>query len=181
MPDRKPDSPMLALLRHIARTLVAIVVLAYTLLDELLFPIFRPLLRWLGHLRLFEQIGALIGRLPPYVVLALLAVPFVLIEPAKVYALLLIGTGHLVTGVVTMLVAQVLSLLIIERIYHAGHAPLMRIGWFRALMGWIITLRDKALGLLRQTAAWRLTIRQTRRVKAWARLAWAWALGKKAG
>jgi hypothetical protein len=168
------------LLRLVVRIVVAVFVVGYTLLDELLFPLFRPLIRWLGHLRLFERIGVLIGQLPPYVVLVLLAVPFVLIEPAKVYALLLIATGHIVTGVGLMLVAQVLSLLILERIYHAGHAPLMRIGWFKAVMGWVIALRDKALGVIRATAAWRFAVRQARRVKAWSRLAWAWALGKKA-
>lgn len=169
------------LMRLAARALVAVFVVGYTLLDELLFPIFRPLLRWLGHLRLFERLGALIGGLPPYLVLVLLAVPFVLIEPAKVYALLLIATGHVITGAVTMLVAQVLSLLILERIFHAGYQPLMRIGWFKAVMDWIIALRDKALNLIHQAAAWRFAVRQARRVKAWARLAWAWALGRKAG
>jgi hypothetical protein len=168
------------LLRRLARAMVAVFVVGYTLLDELLFPIFRPLIRWLGQLGIFERIGVLIGQLPPYLVLLLLGVPFVLIEPLKVYALLLIATGQLVTGVMLMLLAQVLSLLILERIYHAGHAPLMRIAWFRAVMGWVIALRDKALGLIRATSAWRFAMRQARRVKAWARLAWAWALGKKA-
>lgn len=156
-------------LRGALRFVVAIGVVIYTILDELLFPLVRPLIGWLGHLRLFERLGQLIGRSPPYAVLVLLAVPFVIIEPAKVYALYLFATGHLVSGVVLLVVAQILSLLICERIYHAGHGPLMRIGWFRTLMTWIVALRDKALGLIRSTAAWRATTRMVRGVREWFR------------
>jgi hypothetical protein len=156
-------------LRGVLRFVVAIGVVIYTILDELLFPLVRPLIAWLGRLRVFERLGTLIGRSPPYAVLLLLAVPFVIIEPAKVYALYLFATGHLLSGVVLLIVAQILSLLICERIYHAGHAPLMRIGWFRMLMGWIIALRDKALGLIRATSAWRAAVRMIRSVRSWFR------------
>jgi len=165
--DRRPA--WLAPLRAIGRVVVGIGVVVYTLLDELLFPMVRPLIAWLGRLQLFARLGALIGCSPPYAVLVLLAVPFVIIEPAKVYALYLFATGHLVSGVVLLVIAQVLSLLICERIYHAGHAPLMRIGWFRRLMGWLVALRDKALGLIRSTAAWRASVGMFRSVKAWFR------------
>ena len=105
-------------------------------------------------MKLFERLGALIGASPPYLVLVYLAVPLILIEPMKVYALVLFATGHLISGAVLLLIAQVLSLLICERIYHAGHGPLMRIGWFRLLMGWIIALRDKALARVKSSPAW---------------------------
>ena len=156
-------------IRAVARFVVAVLVVAYTLLDELLFPLFRPAIRWLGELRLFQRLGALIGGLPPYVALVLLAVPFVIIEPAKVLALWVIATGHVIEGVVLLLIAQVLSLLICERIFHAAYGPLMRIGWFKAVLGWLFGVRDWALAIARETAVWKAAVGMGRGVRDWVR------------
>jgi hypothetical protein len=155
--------------RAVVRFVVAVAVLAYTLLDELLFPLFRPAILWLSGLRLFQRLGALIGRLPPYVALVLLSVPFVIIEPAKVAALWVVATGHVVEGTVLLLVAQVLSLLICERIFHAAYGPLMRISWFKAVLGWVFALRDKALAIGRATAVWKAAVAMGRSVREWVR------------
>jgi len=155
--------------RAVARFVVAVLVVAYTLLDELLFPLFRPAIRWLSELQLFQRLGVLIGRLPPYVALVLLAVPFVIIEPAKVLALLIVAQGHVIEGVVLLLIAQVLSLLICERIFHAAYVPLMRIGWLKAVLGWLFSLRDKALAIGRATAVWKAAVAMGRGVRDWVR------------
>ena len=157
------------IIRAVARFVVAVLVIGYTLLDELLFPLFRPAIRWLSGLRLFQRLGVLIGALPPYVALVLLAVPFVIIEPAKVLALLIVAEGHVIEGVVLLLIAQVLSLLICERIFHAAYEPLMRIGWFKAVLGWLFALRDKALAIARDTAAWKAAVAMGRGVRDWVR------------
>jgi len=159
----------MTVVRAIARFVVAVLVVAYTLLDELLFPLFRPAIRWLSELRLFQRLGALIARLPPYVALVLLAVPFVIIEPAKVGALWVMATGHVIEGVVLLLIAQVLSLLICERIFHAAYEPLMRIGWFASVLGWLFGIRDRALALARGTAVWKAAVAIGRGVRDWVR------------
>lgn len=156
-------------LRQIGRFLVTVAVVIYTLLDELVFPLVRPLLRWLGALQLFQRLGAFIGRLPPYVVLGLLAVPFVIIEPAKLVAVYIAATGHVVLGTVMLLIAEALSILVCERIYHAGYEPLMRIGWFARLMGWLVKLRDRAFALVRATAAWKAAVSMVQAIRAWFR------------
>ena len=158
---------VIRIVRGLVRIVVGIGVVGYTLLDALLFPLVRPLLGWLGRLRVFERLGRAIGQLPPYAALVALAVPFAAIEPAKVYALYLVAIGQAVAGIGLLILAQVLSLLVCERIYHAAHAPLMRIGWFRALMGWVTRLRDRALGWIRATAAWRLAAQVAKRVRDW--------------
>ena len=155
--------------RVVARFLVTVAVVVYTILDELLFPLFRPAIRWLGELRLFQRLGALIQRLPPYAVLMLLAVPFIVIEPAKVFALYWGAVGHPFQGLILLLIAQVVSILTCDRIFHVGYEPLMRIGWFKRLMTWLIGLRDKALGWAKSTAAWKAGAELVRSVRNWLR------------
>ena len=160
---------MMDVLKAVARFAVAVAVVAYTLLDELLSPVFRPAIRWLSALRLFQRLGEAIGRLPPYGALVLLAVPFVIIEPAKVGALWVIATGRVVEGTVLLLIAHAMSLLICERIFHAGYGPLMRIGWFRALLDWLFSIRDRAIAWGKDTAAWKAAVGVARNVREWVR------------
>ena len=169
MTDKQAMPAWRRVIRGIGRAVVTIAVVIYTVLDELLFPLFRPLIRWLGELRLFQRLGALIGRLPPYVALVLLAVPFVVIEPAKLFAVYWGATGHVVQGTILLLIAQVLSLLICERIFHAAYEPLMRIGWLKALLGWLFGLRDRAIGWARSTAAWQAAAGWVRGAREWLR------------
>lgn len=163
------SNPVHQALRAVARFIVTVGVVIYTVLDELLFPLVRPLLRWLGELQLFQRLGALIGRLPPYVVLVCLAVPFVVIEPLKLFSVYWIAIGHVATGVAILIAAHLLSLLTVERLYHAGYGPLMQIGWFRALMGWLVGLRDRALAWVRATRLWQSSVAMVRSVRAWLR------------
>jgi hypothetical protein len=163
------DNPVLRVLRAIARFVVTIAVVIYTLLDELLFPLVRPLLRWLGDLKLFQKLGAWIAGLPPYVVLVLLAVPFILIEPAKVFAVYWTATGHVIQGAILLLIAQIVSLLTCERIFHVGHDKLMQIGWFKRLMTWLFGLRDKALNWAKSSKIWQSAAEMIKSVRTWFR------------
>ena len=156
-------------LRAIGRFLVGIVVVGYAILDTLLSPLFRPLIRYLSGLRLFEAIGALLARLPPYVVLLILAVPFVVLEPLKVFALYWFALGHLIQGGILLIVAHGLSILTLERLYHAGKSQLMKIGWFARVMGWLGALRDAALNFAKATGAWKWAAETATAVRAWFR------------
>jgi hypothetical protein len=159
----------MSLVRLVARVIATVIVLFWTALDILIFQPLRPLIAWLSRLKFFETIGALIGRTPPYGVLVLLAVPFVLIEPLKIVALYWIATGLVIRGAILMVFSYVLSILTLDRIYHAGRGPLMRIGWFARLMAWIVGLRDMALGGVKATAAWKWASARARSVRQWAR------------
>ena len=162
-------NPAVQALRAVVRAVAALVVIIWAVFDELLFPLFRPLVAWLSRLKLFEAIGALIGRLPPYAVLVLLAVPFVLIEPLKIVALYWMATGLFIRGVLLLIFSYVLSIFTLDRIYHAGKGQLLRIGWFARLMGWIGGLRDWAFGWVKATAAWQWAARVARGARDWLR------------
>ena len=103
-------------IRVVGRFIVAVAVVGYTVLDELLFPLFHPLIRWLTGLRLFQRIGEWLGRLPSYAALVALGIPFVIIEPMKVVAIWWAGTGHIISGTIALLMAHVLSLLVVDEV-----------------------------------------------------------------
>ncbi|MDB5541259.1 MAG: hypothetical protein JWQ89_2986 [Devosia sp.] len=169
MTDERAIPTWRRVLRAIGRAIVIVAVVIYTLLDDLLFPLFRPLIRRLGELRLFQRLGDLIASLPPYAVLVLLAVPFVILEPAKLFAVYRGATGHVVQGTALLLVAHALSLLVSERLFHAGYEPLMRIGWFKALLDWLFGLRDLAINWAKGTTAWQAAAGWVRGVREWLR------------
>ena len=163
------SNPATEVLRIIGRSIALVLVVLWAILDTLLFPLFRPLINWLASLKLFEAIGGLIGRSPPYLVLVMLAVPFVVLEPLKVFALYWFALGHLIQGGILLIVAHGLSILTLDRIYHAGKGQLDKIGWFARLMGWVVGLRDWAFGWVKQTTAWQAAARMGSDVRNWFR------------
>jgi hypothetical protein len=164
-PAGRPPALWLAPLRFVGRVLLSILLILWTLLDEVLFPLLRPLLAALTRLRLFEAIGAGLGRLPPYAALLALAVPFVIIEPIKAFALYWFGIGHLVQGGILYVISHLASLLIVDRIYHAAQTPLMRIAWFKRLMTWLAGIRQIGLDWAKSTALWQSSARLASTVK----------------
>ena len=97
----------------------------------------RPTLR-----RRIEELG-------PYQSLALLAVPFCLVEPLKLVAVAIAGTGHWITGSITIVCAYAASLLVVERLFKIVKPKLLTLPWFARLWNWLLALRGRALGWLR--------------------------------
>lgn len=146
------------IVRRILRVLAEIVVGVYVILDGLIAPLFRPIMRFLSTLELVRRIERWIVSLPPYVILVVLVVPFGIAELTKVYAVFLMGTGHFKTGFTIFVGAYVATVLVCERILHAGKPQLMKIGWFAVVYTWIIAFKDRILAWFRATAAWRLAV-----------------------
>jgi hypothetical protein len=143
----------------------AIVVL-YIVLDGIVAPVFGPLLRWVARLRLVIRLQDAVAVLPPYAILVLVGVPMLIAEPAKLYALWLLSQGLFWAGIATITAAYVLSLIIAERIYHAGRAKLRTIAWFARLMDWLTSIRDHFLALVRASWIWTYSAKLKRRSKA---------------
>jgi len=162
-------NPLTAVMRLIGRAIATVIVVVWLVFEVLLLPLVRPVVHWLGRLALFEKLGALIGSLPPYAVLVLLAIPFVLVEPLKAIGLYWMATGLVVRGLALFVFAHLVSLLTLDRIYHAGHTQLMQIGWFARLMTWLISLRDRAFAMARSTPAWRWSAKTVAKLRTWVR------------
>jgi hypothetical protein len=164
--SRLPLPTWLAPLRFVGRVVLSIILILWTLVEALLFPLLKPLLNLLGQLRLFEAIGAGIGKLPPYVALLVFAVPFIIIEPIKAFALYWFGVGHFIQGGVLYVLAHIASIVIVERIYHAAREPLLRIGWFARLMKWLVEVRRIGVEWAKATVVWQSASRLALSVRA---------------
>lgn len=128
------------------------------LLDELLRPLYRPLIAWFASLRLVGRLEDAIGRLPPYGALVALAIPFAIVEPLKLLGLVFLARGALTAGIVTTAVGHLAGFLLVERVYHAGRAQLLTIPWFARIMGWIDAIRQAVIGRIKASAAWRRAV-----------------------
>jgi hypothetical protein len=170
-----PDTPRrrslpVAILLAPVDAIVGVVVL----LDAVAGPLFRPLLRWLFSLRIFAAAERGIAMLPPYGILALLAVPFALAEPLKIVSLWWIASGRLALGVTAQVFAHLMTLVVVDRIYHAGRHKLLTIGWFAWIMVRLAAVRDAVLGRMRGTALWRAAIAAGQGVRAMGRALRDW-------
>lgn len=128
------------------------------LLDELVRPLYRPLVAWFASLRLVARCEEAIGRLPPYGALVALAIPFAIVEPLKLLGLLFLARGAFTAGIITTAIGHLAGFLLVERVYHAGRAQLLTIPWFARIMGWIDAIRQAVIGRIKASAAWRRAV-----------------------
>jgi hypothetical protein len=91
-------------------------------------------------------------RLTPYAALFVLVLPLLVIEPLKVVAAVIFGSGRWKTGILVMLVAYVLSIFVVERIFHVVKPKLIRLPRFVVLWKKVVALREKTKNRLRWQA-----------------------------
>src|ERR1700692_4114695 len=106
-------------------TPVFIFATAYFIVDAVLSYVTHPVAAWLARKKLFESTRLWVISLRPYPSLALFAVPVVMLEPAKPLAGYLIGTGHFFAGAVTFIMAEVLKLTFLERLFQLNRNKLL--------------------------------------------------------
>lgn len=152
------------------------VVAGYMLLNDILWPALRPLIVALARLPVFSRIADALRRVPPYPAMALLLVPFAILEPLKLVTLWWVATGHVVSGTVGLLIAHGLTVLIPERLFSVLKPTLLTLPWFATIWARITTTRDRILAWVRQTRAFahlgrlREAVRDmARRIAAWVR------------
>ncbi len=150
MSEQHEEMPWRRALLWLAEALVGL----YVVLDDIFTPVFQPVARWIVTFPLVLRLQQFAAELPPYGVLGLMAVPFVLGEPAKLYAVLLIGTGHWVTGLVVLGLAYLVTIVLVERVYSAGRDKLRTIGWFALVMDWLVAIRDRVHEWAKTTTVW---------------------------
>ena len=153
-----------------------IVILIFFLFEDLFLFLLRPLFRTLGRLAPFVALGARLKRLPPYVALVIFIIPFVLLEPPKIFSVFLIGTGHFVSGTIMLIVSYILSLFIVERMFHVTRDQLLSIAWFARGFHLVMKIKGWAFEQMKSSAIWRWSRPLARWISATAKatLTWLW-------
>lgn len=124
--------------------------------------IIRPLARALSGLRLFNALATWLASLGPYPTLVLFLVPVIILEPAKPVGAYLIATGHLVSGVALIAIAEVLKIALVERLFHFSRDKLMTIPAFARVYDWA----EAWLEYFRSQPIWQATLRHLTAIKA---------------
>lgn len=146
----------------IFRLVAALVII----LDELVRPIYRPLIARLAALGIMQTFERWVGKLPALAVLILLLVPYAIVEPLKFLGLVWAADGWPKRGTALFLIAHLVSFVLIERVFTAGRPQLMTIPW----MAWVIdtasAMRRRIVAALRLEAVKRWIRRAIRRLRA---------------
>jgi hypothetical protein len=117
------------------------------------------------NMRFATRIRRYIQRMAPYPSLFLLAVPLTIVEPLKLVAMVVVGTGHWLTGALVMLGSYALGLFLVERLFKLVKPKLLTLPWFALTWTWFVAVRDKACRWL--LARWTLILRRkSSRVRA---------------
>jgi hypothetical protein len=90
-----------------------------------------------------------VQSLGPYASLAVVAVPLAIVEPLKLVAAVVAGSGHWVTGTITIACAYLVSLFFVERLFVIAKPKLLTLHWFAAGWTWFVAMRGKALALIK--------------------------------
>ena len=140
---------------RIIKPLVFILAAIYFLVDGVFWLIARPVIRWLADHWIVGRLRRWVMSLGPYPTLALFIIPVIILEPAKPLAAYLTATGQVMSGLIVLGVAELLKLVLVERLFCISRDKLMSIpafAWcyakFQLVVSWITSL-----------GAWRLARR----------------------
>ena len=117
-------------MRRIFRPVGFVLVAVYFAVDAVFSYVTRPFVGWIGKHPAFNRIRAWIVSLNAYSALALFAVPVMVLEPVKPVAAYLMATGHLVSGLGSLVGAEILKLTVVERLFQLNRNKLLSIRAF---------------------------------------------------
>ncbi|RKD35675.1 MULTISPECIES: hypothetical protein [unclassified Rhizobium] len=120
------------------RLIIAILVI----ISEIARPVYRSLVNWFASLSIVKHFSEFVGALPRGVILVLFAVPLAIAELSRIYALIVIAKGHVISGLVIISLAYLMSFLLVERLFHAGRDKLLTYAWLRWIMDRVQIVRS---------------------------------------
>ena len=108
---------------------------------------------------LLARLRRYLRGLSPYAALFVLALPLLIIEPFKLVAVFIFGSGHWMIGLLVMLVAYALSVFVVEQLFHIVKPKLIKLPWFGAFWKRVVAFREKTSHWLRRRATRRVGAR----------------------
>ena len=104
-------------MRRVFKFLGYVLVTIYFVADFMFEAVALPLSAWIGRLQILRPVNAWIAGLRPYPALALFSIPVVLLEPVKPIGAFLVSAGHVVEGILTIAVGEILKITLVERLF----------------------------------------------------------------
>jgi hypothetical protein len=127
----------------------------YFLVDAAIWMLARPVIRWLADHWVFVRLRTWVISLGPYPTLALFVIPVLVLEPAKPFAAYLTATGHVMSGLAVFGVAELLKLVLVERLFCISRDKLMSIRTF----AWCYAKFQQVQIWVKSLGAWRFARR----------------------
>jgi hypothetical protein len=137
---------------------VLAIAIPYFLLDAVFATIAIPLSKWIAGLGAFARIHRWVLSLKPYPTLLLFLVPLIVLEPVKPLAAYLCATHHATLGLSALVIAELIKLVLIERLFSVSRAKLMSIPAF----AWVYARYSAIKDCLTQLEAWQAALRWSR-------------------
>src|SRR5262245_14805092 len=124
----------------------------FFLFEAWLWEHLRPIVAWVVNLvawdRLKARLAVLIDRLPPFAVLIVFVIPFILLLPLKFLELYLIMHRQWVATILVLVLAKLLGLGVTAFIFEVTKPKLLQMAWFRWLYELMLVWLDKAHALV---------------------------------
>ena len=143
------------------KLVILVVATVYFVVDAVLMVVARPIADWLAKLLAFCGLKTWIASLRPYPTLALFALPLIVLEPAKPFAAYLAATGHVTAGLLIFGCAEILKLVMVERLFSVSRDKLLSIPAF----AWLYGEYRRIVETMTRTAAWQAVWRRSKLVQ----------------
>ena len=148
-------------MNRILKAVVFVLAAIYFLMDAIFLSFAKSVANWIAEHWIFESLRVWIVSLPPYPTLALFALPLVILEPVKPMAAYLVGTGHVATGLICLIVSEILKLVLVERLFSVSRNKLMSIPAF----AWAYRQYRQVRDWVEATDAWQVVRRWSKIVQ----------------
>ena len=138
--------------KRLTNILALAIAVPYFLLDAIFAAVAIPLAKWIAGHWAFARIHGWVLSLKPYPTLLLFIVPLIVLEPVKPVAALLVASHHAALGLSALVIAEILKLVFIERLFSVSRTKLLSIPGFRLGLRKIF-VREKLAAVARGLAA----------------------------
>ena len=133
--------------RHLLRPLwivLALLFLAEAWLWDHLEPVVARVVNLFPWGRFKQQLARLIQDMPPWAVLFVFIIPFVLMLPLKFLEVYFLATGNWLGAIGVIIFVKLVGLGITAFIFDVTRDKLLQMAWFRRMYDWFLWLRTWA-------------------------------------
>ncbi|MEI6559185.1 MAG: hypothetical protein WCO00_12340 [Rhodospirillaceae bacterium] len=135
-------------LRQVLRLPLMVLAALVMLFEDFVWSRVTVLVTVIARLRLVARLEAWVLTRSRHTTLALFAVPILCLIPFKLFALWLIASGHLITGVLVIIAAKVTGTAISARLFMIAKPKLMTFETFVRVYGAVLRFNAWAHGLI---------------------------------